>query len=219
MTPLFKYDRDDPYYYGMSVREFIFNCDSATLPAWLESYGDSGFAVTHPGFTSDAGRLKVAPALGAGNAAGIRTAFDIDTSQFTEVQWVVDGIVFDDSVGGDKVSTAVFRVTLGDASTHGLRKANNSSRDTLTVYPAAARDIDYSLLEFSDKSQGAGLIVRPLTAEGFLTNGDTKYGAIPVVRRADVLSGVGRASVEIQNSNSAQHSMHISKITLRLIAP
>ncbi len=212
-----------PWHPGRIVKEFDWSVSNdAALPSWLVSSGTSA-VLTYTSPASARGTLQCQTKVStptSGDAAGVATAFNIDTAKFAEIAFVCYGVVTDGSTNGTDHN---FNMQMNDG-TGGFYVQNNhadSGVPTYRVYSPVAVNFDWDISKASaQKNKDIGVVIRPRTKEFFVCAGDPAEGAGVVaynVGNWTDLTGQPLIARVITRS-AAQRYVRFQRIKLRLVS-
>jgi hypothetical protein len=207
--------------FGQTVKELVWDviADSA-LPSWLELTGVSPeVAFSGPG--ASRGTCTVSTKSGTptdGDTAGIRPAFDIDMSQFSEVGFYVYSLSY------ATVTNLRSNLMIGDGSTTGAVMSNGTNVDQTAAFskvqpsgPELALDWTWVTSGVGTDRKNIGMTVRPLQKQVWFTQGDHVDRDVPVgTDIGNWANGLLRPQLQIVTKNAAAKSFTFSKIKLRL---
>lgn len=200
--------------YGQTVKELtwdIFN-DTA-LPSWLELVDGS---ISFADVASSRGIATLSTDATANATATLRLAFDVDTSQFTEVGFYVY------SLQCDYAASQIIRIGFGDLSTTGAVMQNDSAGvHHAQVLPSGTdRTLDWAwgnLAVYAQRRKNIGMTLRPEKQQVYFTEGDHLDGDVPVwMSIGEWSDGILRPQLQIEALSANVRTLNFSKIKLRL---
>lgn len=205
------------FHEGSVVKELEWSCiNDVSLPSWVQRSGDgSTIDISNP--PESRGICTVTTGGDIGASAGIETAFDINTSHFTEIGLFVYGLAGDAGATRDNSSTYI--AAGGDSTGAIARNTGVGDDHELVVYPQAGRPLDWLFANDRNvkRRKNMGIIIRPLKKEVWFTSGDPADRASPVIYDMGNWSDItGKLSFGIKALNSEQRSISFAKIKLRL---
>lgn len=213
-----------PWYPGRVVKEFdwVISNDTA-LPAWLVAHGTSP-VLTYTSPATGRGvvrcQTKVATPT-SGDAAGVQTAFNIDTAQFTEIALICYGVLTDGNTGGTDHS---INIQANNGSTQGFFLENDSGAagaPSYRVYSQVRQSFTWDLSASSaQKRKDIGIVIRPNTREFFVCSGDPAEGAGVVAYNVNSWTNVSGQpfAARIITRAAAQRWIEFQRIKLRLVS-
>lgn len=207
---------------GTTHQELIFNTASETaLPAWLTTSGISPIVTfNNPGSGLVGVNLQTKLAAPtSGDIAGIQTAFNIKTSDFSEIGFFVSGITSD---SGASATNQALQMACSDFSTNGILLQSYQAIGGLSQMRSFPDAVVNGVYQFADsanvgKRKTMGIVIRPYTKDVFFTLGDPDDGAGVVwFMRGRWVDTISPFVVQCITRTAAQRSMSLTKIKLRL---
>lgn len=180
------------------------------LPSWLEaSQGTASYQAP----TDGAGYVRVTSGANMSDPAELRTTFDIDITNYDEVRFTLEGLVFSDTTGADLVfgidnNSSKYGVAYSDTSSGGqvLRAREASSDDTETV--------NYQVRADATHRRNLTLVCQPKRQAMYLMEDDQVVGY-----REGLAMNFGdcRARITIANTTAAARWFQVSQVKLTLV--
>jgi hypothetical protein len=216
-----------PVYPGNIVKTLDWNLSNdSALPAWLVAKGTSPvITYSTPATTRGAVRFQTKSSTPtSGDQAGIDTAFNLDTSKFEEIAFVVYGLVTDGDNPSSGNANNTLAIEMNSGGTQGFFYISNwtdTGTTHLRVYPApsAGQRWDFNKIS-AQRRKDVGVIIRPRTKEVFICNGDPAEGAGVVAYNQGNWTDINSKplTLAITTRTAAQRFMEFSRLKLRLVS-